>query len=229
MKMKISRLRIIISALILGFYMTCLQAQTVKDIDGNVYKTVIIGTQNWMAENLMVTHFRNGDPVVNVSDNTAWANLTKPAFCWYNNDEATYKNTYGAIYNWYTVGNNMLCPEGWHVPSDAEWSELTSYLGGFSLSGGKLKETGLTHWQKPNTKATNESGFTGLPGGFRDYTGDFRLLGKVGYFWSSTVFGVRSTDAWNFNLNYDNSYFYRTGYGIVQNGFSIRCLQNKDK
>jgi uncharacterized protein (TIGR02145 family) len=144
---------------------TDVETNTVTDIDGNIYHTVTIGTQVWMVENLKTTKYRNGDPIPNVTGN-AWAALTTGAYCWYNNDAATYKATYGALYNWYAVADSRnIAPTGWHVPTDAEWTTLTTFLGGESVAGGKLKETGTNHWTSPNTGATNETGFTALPGG----------------------------------------------------------------
>ncbi|MBI5010148.1 MAG: fibrobacter succinogenes major paralogous domain-containing protein, partial [Bacteroidia bacterium] len=137
----------------------------VSDIDGNVYQTVTIGTQVWMKENLKTTKLNDGIALPNVIDNAAWAALTTTGYCWYNNDATTYKSTYGALYNWYAVNTGKLCPIGWHVPSDDEWTLLTTFRGGYSVAGGKLKETGTLHWTSPNTGATNETGFTALPGG----------------------------------------------------------------
>ena len=116
-----------------------------------------------MAENLKTTKYRDGTSIPLVTENTAWLNLTTPGYCWYNNDAAHYKSTYGALYNWYVLnaGSNgwkNVCPTGWHVPTDAEWTTLTTYLGGESIAGGKLKETGTSHWLSPNTVATNETG-----------------------------------------------------------------------
>jgi len=125
----------------------------VSDIDGNYYKTIQIGSQIWMAENLKTTRYNDGSNIPLVTDNTAWSNLTTPGYCWYNNDAATYKNVYGALYNWYAVNTGKLCPSGWHVPSEYEWTLLVNYLGGVYAAGGKLKETGTTHWYSPNAGA----------------------------------------------------------------------------
>jgi uncharacterized protein (TIGR02145 family) len=139
-------------------------SETAKDVDGNVYNTVTIGAQVWMAENLRTTKYNDGTSIPLVTDSTKWSDLSTPAHCWYNNDKASYKATYGALYNWYTVATDNLCPTGWHVPTTAEWQILKDYLGS-SVDGGKLKESGTTHWKSPNKGATNESGFTALPGG----------------------------------------------------------------
>lgn len=197
---------------------------TVTDIDGNVYQTVIIGTQEWMAENLKVTHYRNGDAIPNVTENSQWASHTTGAYCWYDND-ISWKDDYGALYNWYTVlDNRNLCPAGWHAPTEAEWIILTNYLGGEEFAGGKMKSTQTApdahpRWELPNTGATNESSFSGLPGGYRDYSGQFGDLGWSGYF-------SGSYDAWLRVPYYYSSSVYRTNYGHEQNGYSLRCLRD---
>ncbi|MCB9001260.1 MAG: fibrobacter succinogenes major paralogous domain-containing protein [Bacteroidales bacterium] len=160
---------------------------TVTDIDGNTYITVTIGNQVWMAENLKTTHYNDGTAIPNVTDGNEWAALTTGAYCWYSNATA-YKDTYGALYNWYAVNTGKLAPTGWHVATDAEWTTLTTYLGGESVAGGKLKETDTTHWASPNTGATNETGFTALPGGYRGRGGAFGGIGGYGYWWSATEF-----------------------------------------
>ncbi|MBN1199917.1 MAG: T9SS type A sorting domain-containing protein, partial [Bacteroidales bacterium] len=143
------------------------------DGDGNHYPTVTIGTQVWMASNLMTTRYTDGGLIEYPgTDNAAWQNNTTGAYAWYNN-MITFKETYGALYNWYAVDTSILCPAGWHVPSDEEWTLLTDFLGNTDVAGGKMKETGLTHWTNPNLDATNESGFTGLPGGNRNGDGSY--------------------------------------------------------
>src|ERR1035437_4904310 len=128
--------------------------------------SVTICTQSWMLKNLDVSTYRNGDLIPEVTDGSAWSALTAGAWCWYNNDSATNASTYGKLYNWYAVNDPRgLAPTGWHVPSDAEWTTLSTCLGGNAVAGGAMKETGTTHWTSPNTGATNSSGFTGLPGG----------------------------------------------------------------
>lgn len=162
---------------------------TVTDIDGNVYKTVTIGTQVWMAENLKTTKYRNGDPIPNVVGDAAWRTLTTGAYCWYGNNAVTNKPTYGALYNWYAVADSRnIAPTGWHVPIDAEWTTLTTYLGGESVAGGKLKESGTIHWTTPNTGATNSSGFKALPGGYQEGIGwSTSGIGEYGDWWSSSI------------------------------------------
>ena len=199
----------------------------IVDIDNNVYQAVKIGDQWWIAENLKVTHYRNGDAIPNVTDATEWSNLTTGAYCNYDNNSSN-ADTYGRFYNWYAVNDSRnIAPEGWHVPSDAEWKTLEMYLG-MSQSeadaeewrgtdeGGKLKETGTMHWNSPNV-ATNESGFSALPGGCRYYDGSYDYMGSVARFWSSTEYG--SYYAWRRSLHYDLSEVYRyydfsKGYGL---------------
>ena len=161
---------------------------TVTDIDGNVYNTVTIGTQVWMVENLKTTRFNDGSAIQLVSDDTVWSNLTSPGYCWYDNDEATNKDPFGALYNWYTVNSGKLCPAGWHLPTDDEWDIIVNYLDGDTIAGGKMKETGTTLWNSPNTGATNSSGFTGLPGGFCNFNGNFYSIGFNGSWWSTTEY-----------------------------------------
>src|SRR5665648_17086 len=199
------------------------QSGTVSDIDGNVYHTVTIGTQVWMAENLKTTKYRNGNPIPNITSN--WAALTSGAYCWYNNDAATYKANYGALYNWFAVADSRkIAPVGWHVPSDAEWTTLTTFLGGESVAGGKLKETGTTHWLNLNIGATNSSGFTALPGGLcSDY--NYRDIGNDGHWWSST--DIDTDQAWSRTLV--DKYAWvgsRDGYYSKRFGFSVRCVKD---
>ena len=196
----------------------------VTDFDGNVYATVIIGTQEWMTENLKVKHYSNGDIVPNIANYSQWADLSTGAYCWYSNDEVTYRETYGALYNYYAVADSRnLCPTGYHIPSDNEWIMLINYLDGGSVAGGKMKETGTVHWQSPNTGATNESGFIGLPGGYRDYDGTFFSIGASAYWWSSTE--DPTNNVWFRNLSSDNANVYRN-YGNKKGGLSLRCVRD---
>jgi len=192
------------------------------DIDGNVYETVLIGEQLWMAENLKVTHYSDGSEIPNITNNGDWGSLTTGAYGYYDDDPA-HQVTYGNLYNWYTVDDSRgVCPEGWHVPSDNDYTILTDYLGGLNVAGGKMKEIGLDHWNSPNDGATNESGFTGLPGGARgSSSGSYQNMGNYGSFWSSSEY--EGNDAWTRILNYDNSNGSRY-IGSERIGFSIRCL-----
>ena len=191
--------------------------------DGKSYNTVKIDTLCWMAENLTTSTYRNGDPIPNVTDNLAWRNLTTGAYCWYNNDSATYGSTYGRLYNGYAVKDNRnLCPTGWHVPTTDEWTALTNYLGGASVAGGKMKESGLAHWLSPNVGATNVSGFTALPGGYRSYYGYFSSLPSEAMIWSSSAY---SNNLFYRRLHYDSEVVEANGTDIGL-GFSVRCIED---
>jgi uncharacterized protein (TIGR02145 family) len=196
----------------------------VTDVDGNIYKTVKIGSQVWMAENLKVTKFSNGTSIPLVTNNKKWAHLTTPGFCWYNNDDTKNKSTYGALYNWYSVNTRKLCPEGWHVPSDSDWNILSTFLGGKSVAGGKLKENGTSHWRSPNVGATNETGFSAIPGGMRGVdSGDY--MGISCSWWSTTKDPEVFEHIMIQNLRFDESNV-STGVGGMEVGFSVRCLKD---
>ena len=201
----------------------------ITDVEGNSYKTVYIGTQQWMGENLKTIKYSDGTTIPNITDNTQWSSNTKGAWAYYNNDVAN-NAKYGKLYNWYAVspttnGNKNVCPIGWHVPTDAEWTVLTDYLGGVSVAGGQLKEVGTTNWNSPNTDATNTSLFTGLPGGYRSTNGNYYYIGNGGYWWSSTEYGTDG--AWFRSLsNGDGGVAsYYDGFNL-RLGFSVRCLRD---
>jgi uncharacterized protein (TIGR02145 family) len=196
---------------------------SISDIDGNTYKTIKIGTQVWMAENLKTTKYSDNTPIPLESNRTIWANLTTPAYCYFNNDSATYAPTYGALYNWYAVNTGNLCPSGWHVPSAEEWMTLITYLGGTDIAGGKLKQRGYTHWNAPNTGATNETGFAALPAGIRAYSGSFGYMGEMGYWWTATH--SSSIHAVQRGMSYDHSRVLISSYP-KNSGYSIRCLRD---
>jgi len=197
--------------------------ETVTDIDGNVYNTVTIGDQVWMAENLKVTHYCNGDAIPKVIGDSDWENLASGAYCINDNNDSN-AVTYGFLYNWYAVDDSRdIVPEGWHVPTDEEWQTLVDYLGGSGVAGGKLKETGTTHWNSPNGGATNESGFSALPGGYRHHNGRYTNMGYNARFWSSTEHD--NYDAWNRLLNSYNSGVYRFS-NYLHYGFSVRCVRD---
>jgi uncharacterized protein (TIGR02145 family) len=196
---------------------------TINDIDGNLYHTVTIGTQIWIVENLKTSRYNDGTPIPLVTDSAAWSNLTTPGYCWYNNDTVN-KNTYGAIYNWFTVNTGKLAPTGWHVPTDDEWTTLTTYLGGESIAGGKLKEAGTTHWRTPNAGATNENGFTALPGGHRDINGTFSVIGDDGFWWSVTEYSTTGK-AWYRSMDYNYAGVLRVSNNKT-NGHSVRCIKD---
>ncbi len=197
---------------------------SVTDIDGNTYRTIVIGQQEWMAENLTVEHYANGDPIPEVTANGQWVDLTTGAWCYYDNDPA-YECPYGKLYNWYvTVDDRNVCPTGWHVPTDAEWTILTDYLGGEAVAGGKMKSTGTTYWDAPNAPATNESGFSGLPAGGRVVNnGLFDQIGSRGHWWSSSehIMGL----AW-WRLLYNHWGGVERSSGAKKHGVSVRCLKD---
>jgi uncharacterized protein (TIGR02145 family) len=190
------------------------------DYDGNQYNTVEIGNQIWMAENLKTTKFNDNTPIPLVTDDTEWDNLTTPAYCWYNNDESTYKNDYGALYNHFTVQTGNLCPTGWHIPTNDDWNELKSFLG--DNSGGQLKEEGLNHWFDPNLGANNNTGFTGLPGGARGW-GGFWDLGYYAYYWSQTDITYYYLGC---DLDYIEGWTDIFGGSTVIQGSSVRCIKD---
>ena len=199
----------------------------ITDAENNTYKTVTIGTQTWMAENLKVTKYNDGTAIPNVTGNTEWQNNTSGAWAYYNNDVAN-NAKYGKLYNWYAVSktsnsNKNVCPTGWHVPTDAEWTVLTEYLGSASVAGGKMKEVGTTSWNSPNTDATNTSLFTGLPGGVRNFNGSYYYIGGFGYWWSSTEY--ITGDVWYRYLNDNNGDADRNNFS-KKYGLSVRCLRD---
>lgn len=219
-------------ALLFSFFIMCSisfgqdKNQTVTDIDGNVYHTVKIGTQTWMVENLKVTTYNNGAPIMNIPGievgKLSWEYTIDGAYCWYNNNIVS-KKTYGALYNWEAVNSGVLAPKGWHVPTIEEWKVLIEFLGGEKTAGGKLKESGTNHWTTPNTGADNSSGFTALPAGGRLDSWNFLAIGYKGWWWSST------------KKNIFKSYFVGISYkstevGIskitTSSGLSVRCIKD---
>ena len=207
---------------IISMSYSCKPAQ-VKDIDGNKYKTVKIGRQVWMAENLRTTKFNDGTEIPDITDNDAWAKSRTAAYCWYFNDKDGNKEPYGALYNWYCVSGNKLCPAGWHVPTYEDWTALTNFTIDFTSIGGKLKEEGTEHWKSPNSGATNESGFTGLPGGYRSVEGVFNSKGIAGYWWSSSEYDSNTIMFWNLRYKFSTVFKYQSEKYC---GFSVRCVKN---
>ena len=199
------------------------QDGTIKDIDGNVYHVIKIGTQRWMQENLKTAHYRDGTPIIEMENSAKWVNVGESktgAWCYYDNNEGN-NPTYGKLYNWYAVADtHHLCPTGWHVPSKVEWDVLTDYLGGYKVAGGRIKA--MTLWKTRNKGADNSSGFTALPGGYRDTARTiFHYLGGIGDFWSSTENNIFL--AWDCYLGYNYSKVYCGPYG-KGNGYSVRCV-----
>jgi uncharacterized protein (TIGR02145 family) len=196
----------------------------ITDLDGNIYNIIQIDTQEWLVENLKTTRYANGDPIANETDGTLWNGLTTGGWAHYNND-SQYDDPYGKLYNWLAAGDPRgLCPNGWRVPDDGEWTTLTEFLGGESVAGGALKETGTVLWNSPNTDATNSSGFSGLAGGVRfGSNADFYDFGNKGLWWTSTYT--------NFGSARMRSVAYNSGSAtrdlfLQHVGLSIRCLRN---
>ena len=216
---------LLLSSIASGFTPLCV-AQSITDLDGHTYNVVKIGSQTWMGQNLNVSRFRNGDPILEAKTDEAWEKAgadKKPVWCFY---EASTENgkIYGKLYNWFAVNDpRCLAPKGWHIPSDKEWNTLSTALGGHEKSGGKLKEKGTTHWKSPNNEATNESGFTALPGGINYSFGTFVKMGTTGYWWTTIEDG--DDTAILYSLNYEDNalfnLFLNKGVGI-----SVRCLKD---
>jgi len=215
----------------------CSKESSITDIDGNEYKTITIGEQVWMAENLKVTHYRNGNAIPNLTANGDWTSTSSGAYCYYDNSVSN-ADTYGALYNWYAVNNSRnIAPEGWHVPTDAEWKELEMYLG---MSQSEADDTGYRDtnegsklagnadlWYSGSLESDSEfgySGFSALPGGCRDYSdGYYNYMRTNGYFWSATE--SYSNTAWTRNLDYNHSDIGRY-YSVKSYGFAIRCVKD---
>jgi len=193
------------------------------DAAGNHYTIVTIGTQTWMASNLRVTHYSNGESITNLTVDADWAGATFAAWCDYSNTAAN-GTKYGHLYNWYAASDTRnIAPVGWHVPTDAEWTTLTTYLGGESVAGGKLKEAGTLNWASPNTAAINETGFSALPGGLRYSDGTFYYIGNDGAWW--TAGESNASYAWYRYMSCSRSSVYRN-YDGKADGFSVRCLRD---
>jgi uncharacterized protein (TIGR02145 family) len=202
------------------------------DQDGNTYKTVVIGTQIWMAENLKTTRYRNGDFIPTITNNAQWIGLTTGAYSWYNND-INYKSIYGALYNWFAINDSRnIAPDGWHVPNENEWDTLITYLGTGTEASIKLRENGTTHWTGYNAVNSNLSGFTGLPAGFREYdNGKFYGSEFYCWWWSCDSDVENSERAWIRGLDY--WYPQNIDWNRVDNmtifkncGASVRCIKD---
>jgi uncharacterized protein (TIGR02145 family) len=201
---------------------------SVTDAAGNAYKTIQIGTQTWMAENLSTTKYNDGIYIPFINDDLEWVKLSTPGYCYYRDDELSYKKNFGALYNWFAVNTGKLCPTGWHVPSQEDWATLSTHLGGEASAYTKLKESGTTHWIAPNY-GTNESGFTSLPGGYRygfysagHSTGYFNYLGTDGYWWTSKEYSATEARY----LHMFESRFVSFGSNYKPYGHSVRCVMN---
>jgi len=199
--------------------------ETVQDICGNVYPIITIGKQVWMKEDLKTTRYSNGDSIgTTIPATLDITNEPTPKYQWAYDGNESNAETYGRLYTWYAATDDRnICPTGWHVPSDADWSTLTTYLAGEYIAGGKLKETGIIHWKSPNTEATNESGFRALPGGYRYGNGTFYDIGGTGNWWSSTE--VSANNAWCYTM-YNNLRNVNKHYGKKTNNLSVRCVRD---
>jgi uncharacterized protein (TIGR02145 family) len=222
---------------------TCITS-TITDVDNNVYNTVLIDTQCWTKQNLKVTKYNDltAIPFNNMytsgTVSTVWQGLRTGAYAIYANEASSGSNAtnYGFLYNWYaakgiyktgeiaSTDTLNICPIGWHVPTDTEWTTLTTYLGGENVAGGKMKSVGTSYWLSPNTGATNESGFSALPGGWRNYVGSFYNILNDAFFWSATEYN--GTNAWGRDLYDNNDNVYRDNSGNKSVGASVRCLRN---
>jgi uncharacterized protein (TIGR02145 family) len=204
------------------------KSQTIKDIDGNIYRTITVGTQFWMAENLKTTKYNDGTAIPLITDSKEWGALATPGYCWYKNDAATYKSAYGAIYNWYAINNDRLCPEGWHVPTYYEWGKVTTYLGFTpgsmdSLAGPKFNETSNTDWINAKDGSKNKKGFIAFQGGYRNDDGSFSPIGDYCRWWMSAEWNISTV--WGRFLTYGYSNGLNSFVGMRQ-GFSVRCIKN---
>jgi len=199
---------------------------TVTDIEGNVYKTIVIGKQIWMAENLKTTRYSNGDFIGTTHPDTLnYMGENNPKYQWVYAGNDSNIATYGRLYTWYAVTDSRnVCPMNWHVPSEVEFATLIKFLGTDSLAHGKLKETGTKHWDKPNIGATNESGFTGIPGGNHHPKGSFLYMGVCGHWWSSTEY--EKNFAWRLRLRYDTDIENFLDYAPKLMGWSVRCVKD---
>jgi uncharacterized protein (TIGR02145 family) len=195
---------------------------TISDIEGNIYNTVSIGNQIWMASNLSTSRYRNGAYIPYILNSNQWAAIKRPALSFYNHDN-TYETNYGKQYNWYAVIDTQgICPNGWHIPSNNEWTILSDFLGGLNVAGGKMKATGTQYWSFPSN-GSNTSGFTGLPGGFRNVDGTFGILGYNGFWWSATE--ENEQKAFNRSIIYTDNVL-SVGSSSKNQGFSVRCIKD---
>jgi len=211
----------------LYFFSSCSKSDSppppITDVDGNTYKTVRIGEQTWMAENLRTAKFSDGNAIPAISDPSAWSGLDTPGYCCYNNDRDSIGEIYGALYNFYAVASSKVCPEGWHVPTVDDWQKLRDFLGDTLVSGGLLKESGTLHWEAPNTGADNSTGFQALPAGIRYFEGTFSSLSNFTAFWSSTEY--ESAKGWYLSLYYSGT-TVQLNQASKKDGFSVRCIKD---
>jgi uncharacterized protein (TIGR02145 family) len=233
-------------ALFFTLILTSYRAQTIVDFDGNIYNTVTIGNQVWMKENLKVTHYNNGNSIPNITSDQLWTTNAIGARCYYNNDSITYSAVYGCLYNFEVAADSNTCPSGWHVASNSDWYKAEKYIDSSvdtsymysgwagTFIGGSLKESGTVNWYSPNTGATNSTGFSALPGSFRQASGPFFLdcngdpyVGSFGYYWTSTYLSnFQGTDyAAGRYFDYNYSQLHHNSRD-VRDGLAIRCVSN---
>ncbi len=226
MKINISSLKLLAFTLV-TLVMGCNEENNppdpLTDIEGNIYKTVLVGNQVWIAENLRTSTLADGTEIPEITDPGDWSELASSGLCWYNNDKAANKDSYGALYNHYTVNSGKLCPEGWHVPSRDELLQMRDVLGDTLTGGGKLKEEGTLHWNSPNTGAVNSTGFTALPAGIRYFEGTYNSLSYFTSFWSSTA--ADDNKAWYLSLYYSDA-VAAMNKTSKKDGFSVRCIKD---
>jgi uncharacterized protein (TIGR02145 family) len=221
---------VLFTTFMLAAFSGCKKAETpideiVTDIDGNVYKTVTIGNQVWMAENLKVTHYNNGDPIVKITDQSAWQHTNAGAYCAYGNIDSNAK-TYGYLYNWFAVGDGRrIAPSGWHVATFEEWFTLQRAIAEYNLAGGKMKKNGVEHWMPPNAGADNSSGFSGLPGGRRDAATGFTGMRYFAYWWNADEDSANTLYAFYRSL-YHNSPVVGWSNYFKMDGMSVRCIKD---
>jgi uncharacterized protein (TIGR02145 family) len=201
------------------------QKGQVTDIEGNVYKTIGIGSQIWMAENLKTTTFNDNSPIPFIIFDSIWGHLPSPGYCWYNNDSTINKKFYGALYNFYVIETGIICPTGWHVPEESDWDTLQSFLGGYKIAGGKLKDYYTSFWSEPNPCFVNNYSFSGLPGGERlNITGRFIGIGESGNWWTSSSINNNHSSSRSMSHDSKELYHYLTN---KKRGISIRCIKDK--
>jgi uncharacterized protein (TIGR02145 family) len=196
----------------------------IKDGDGNGYNSITIGSQIWLTENLKTTTYNDGSAIPLVTDSIAWMNLSTPAYCWYRNDESYFNFGYGALYNWYVINTGKLCPAGWYIPMDADWTTLVSYLEGDPYAAEKLKESGSLHWNIGMMGGSNTSGFTALPAGIRDGISQFNGVGAAAFWWTATV--DADGTLWDRGIgSFDTKVRQYNPKKTI--GISVRCLKDK--
>ncbi len=205
------------------------QISSITDIDGNNYKTIGIGTQIWMQENLKVTHLNDGSQITLLYDNNGWRqnyNSNNSAYSWYDNDSVNNKSLYGALYNFYSIETGLLCPTGWHVPSQSEWEILVDYLGGKEIAGGKLKDYFGNYWTSPNQCIENNGYFIGLPGGYRhSRDGTYYAKGLLGCWWANRI--SKEDNSMALQISLENSEVFTTETYVNKNvGASVRCVKD---